>query len=351
MIAPRLLALATLPLVVTLAATGCDVVRWRQGRLESAWDRMGLLPGEARIGGATVGYREGGDGPPVLLLHGFGATSIWQWERQARSLLRAGRRVVVPDLLWFGASTGGEGEYGLDDQARAVLGLADHLGIARFDVVGMSYGGFVAWTLAAAHPERVGRLVMATSPGPAFRPEDLDALRERLGVGEPGEVFVPEDPARVQDLVDLATTRPPRLPGFARRQVLRAFYTSGREHKLRLLAALHAAVGAPGAAAPRGCRCCCSGAGMTPYSPWRWPRGCASSSAAPPASTSSAAATPQTSTTPGSSTGPWWSSWTRSEDRRGPASIPRPRPPTPPAASPPAPGNAAPGRRRRGRGR
>ncbi len=104
------------------------------------------------------------NGPPVLLLHGFGS-SLHTWDQWA-VLLEAERRVIRLDLPGFGL-TGADptGDYS-DLRAVALLeGLLDRLGVAQADVVGSSMGGRIAWRFAAERPARVRRLVLMAPDG------------------------------------------------------------------------------------------------------------------------------------------------------------------------------------------
>ncbi len=104
------------------------------------------------------------NGPPVLLLHGFGS-SLHTWDQWA-VLLEADRRVIRLDLPGFGL-TGADptGDYS-DLRAVALLeGLLDRLGVAQADVVGSSMGGRIAWRFAAERPARVRRLVLMAPDG------------------------------------------------------------------------------------------------------------------------------------------------------------------------------------------
>jgi pimeloyl-ACP methyl ester carboxylesterase len=104
------------------------------------------------------------NGPPVLLLHGFGS-SLHTWDQWA-ALLEADRRVIRLDLPGFGL-TGADptGDYS-DLRAVALLeGLLDRLGVAQADVVGSSMGGRIAWRFAAERPARVRRLVLMAPDG------------------------------------------------------------------------------------------------------------------------------------------------------------------------------------------
>jgi 2-hydroxymuconate-semialdehyde hydrolase len=134
----------------------------------------------AEIGGVSVHYLEAGerDAPAVLLLHGF-AASNFVWHDALVPLAGAGFRVVAPDLVGFGFSgKPRDGEYTIEAQARAVVGLMDALGIGGASVVGSSYGGAVAAVCALDHPARVRRLVLV---GAVSNNEVRQRLVARLG--------------------------------------------------------------------------------------------------------------------------------------------------------------------------
>ena len=102
--------------------------------------------------------------PTVILLHGFGA-SLQTWDAWA-AILQAHMRVIRFDLPGFGL-TGADptGDY-TDARTVAVLGaVMDRLGIGRASLIGNSLGGKIAWNFAAAHPDRVDRLVLISPDG------------------------------------------------------------------------------------------------------------------------------------------------------------------------------------------
>jgi pimeloyl-ACP methyl ester carboxylesterase len=109
----------------------------------------------------------GGDGPcPTVLVHGgVGFTIEW-----AEIAARLGGPVVIPDRPGFGLSDPRD-YHRVDfraDAAHWLLELADGLGAEQIDLVAGSMGGFFAIAFAAAHPERVRRLILAGSPGGLF---------------------------------------------------------------------------------------------------------------------------------------------------------------------------------------
>ena len=228
------LLVATL-LAITLA--GCHFVRMRKERIETAFRAHGLSPAELAVADAQVHVWTGGEGPVVLLLHGFGASAIWQWIEQLPALA-ASYRLIVPDLLWFGGSSSELRDFSVDHQVRVVVALLDHLKAERAHVVGISYGGLVAYELACAHPERVDRLVLVDSPGRAYGASDHAALLERFGVADFGDVLVPKDADGVQTLLELGYYDPPWTTAGIREQTLEVLYADYREEKVALAAAL-----------------------------------------------------------------------------------------------------------------
>jgi pimeloyl-ACP methyl ester carboxylesterase len=114
------------------------------------------------IAGVRIHYQEAGDekAPPVILIHGFISSNL-VWSDVLLPLAGAGFRVIAPDLPGYGYSDKpANGRYTIDSQAYAVVGLMDRLGINKATIVGASYGGAVAATLALDYPERVARLVL-----------------------------------------------------------------------------------------------------------------------------------------------------------------------------------------------
>lgn len=135
------------------------------------------------LDGVTVHYKDEGRGPAVLLVHGsLGDLSDWDaWV----ALLRERYRVIRLDLPSFGLSGGvPNGNYSIDRYLTLVDSLTDHVGEARFAIVGTSYGGLVAFRYASTRIERVAALILMNSAGIELggrrgrgdRPRDPDAV-------------------------------------------------------------------------------------------------------------------------------------------------------------------------------
>jgi pimeloyl-ACP methyl ester carboxylesterase len=128
-------------------------------------------PRHARLQGAGVGLHAtiAGDGPPVLLLHGF--PEHWRsWRGLMGPLADAGFRAIAPDLRGYNESDRplARDAYRMEALVADVAALARGSGAARVRVVGHDWGGVIAWVFAAVHPELVERLAILNAPHPVL---------------------------------------------------------------------------------------------------------------------------------------------------------------------------------------
>jgi pimeloyl-ACP methyl ester carboxylesterase len=118
--------------------------------------------GRASINGIDYAYEIRGKGEPLLLLHG-GLMSFDMFD-PVMPLFSKGRQVIVVDLQGHGRTTLGSRPIGCEAIADDLDTLLQQLGRAHVDVLGYSFGGCVALRLAIQHPDRVRRLVLASTP-------------------------------------------------------------------------------------------------------------------------------------------------------------------------------------------
>ena len=122
-------------------------------------DSTGPAETWAKIGELDVRFLDwGGDGPPVLALHGLASSA--NWYDIVAPLLREHFRIVVPDQRGHGQTTNAPAGYDWRTLSDDLAGLLDELELPTVSVVGHSWGGNVAINFAANYPERVERLVM-----------------------------------------------------------------------------------------------------------------------------------------------------------------------------------------------
>ena len=114
------------------------------------------------IDGATVHFQEFGDAtdPTIILIHGYTA-STFAWHQAAPRLADENFHVIAVDLIGFGFSDKPASfEYSIASQARVIERFMNRMGIGKATIVGSSYGGAVASTVALDYPERVEKLVL-----------------------------------------------------------------------------------------------------------------------------------------------------------------------------------------------
>ena len=131
--------------------------------------------------GTRFHIAESGDGPLVLLLHGF-PEFWWTWRSQLAALARAGFRAVAADLRGYGASDKPPRGYDLVTAASDAAGLVRALGEANAVVVGHDWGGLIAWTMGTYYPKVVRRLAVVSAPHPLRMSSAV--LTDPLGQGK-----------------------------------------------------------------------------------------------------------------------------------------------------------------------
>jgi pimeloyl-ACP methyl ester carboxylesterase len=108
---------------------------------------------------------EAGEGPLVLLLHGF-PEFWWSWRHQLTALANAGFHAVAVDLRGYGASDKPPRGYDSLTLAADVAGLIRALGERHAAIIGHDWGAHLAWTLGAVSPEHVRQIVAVSVPHP-----------------------------------------------------------------------------------------------------------------------------------------------------------------------------------------
>ncbi len=165
----------------------------------------------AQVNGVDLAYEIAGTGESLLLIQGLGAGK-GAWFRQVPAF-KARYRVITFDNRGVGETRAGDQPYSVRTMADDAVALLDLLGIASAHVLGLSLGGFVAQELAISHPERVRKLILASTA--AIGPEPMSStsgVERALGV-KPGAVALHAegfDPRRVMPaLIDLSFNKGP----------------------------------------------------------------------------------------------------------------------------------------------
>lgn len=153
---------------------------------ESKPELHGFEQRENTEAGARIRYFVGGDGPPLLLVHGLGGmASNW---RLVAPALAAERRVIVPELPGHGGSGRLRGTSSLDPFADELLAVAEAESAVPAPWVGHSLGGLVALRAAVRRPEAVTGVVLAAAAGISSSSRIGEATVTLMGLLRPGRL-------------------------------------------------------------------------------------------------------------------------------------------------------------------
>lgn len=168
---------------------------------------------------SSVYFYKGGTGSKkVLLVHGFGVGGATTWF-DAMLGLNNDVELLVPDLMWFGESSG-EYEPTLTNQAKVIRELCDYLGYKPDVIAGISYGGFVALEMLNQDPSLNSELVIVNSPGVTFGKADVELMCKRAGAESADKLFVPDEVSKYKNLLNFVTSGGiPDVPEFILNQL------------------------------------------------------------------------------------------------------------------------------------
>ncbi|KAL2468104.1 alpha/beta-hydrolase superfamily protein [Forsythia ovata] len=182
--------------------------------LRSGFTRLGLRSTVTDLGDGTVMHCwvpkvRKPTRPDLVLIHGFGANALWQWYDTVR-VLAPHFNVYVPDLVFFGESFTTRPERTELFQAQCVKRVMDANSVGKMIVVGLSYGGFVAHSMAAQFKECVEKVVIMCA-GVCLEETDLKMrLFPVTDVEEACNILLPQTAEKMKELVAYTFVKPPK---------------------------------------------------------------------------------------------------------------------------------------------
>jgi pimeloyl-ACP methyl ester carboxylesterase len=177
------------------------------------------------------------DKPVMVLVHGFGATTKYQWDKQVK-MLSENYRLVLPNLYHFGKTRPGSEKYSVADQVDLVHNLIMHLEIEDYSLMGVSYGGLISMELANEFKNEVKQLIVFDAPIKYMDSNDINVVKNHFDVPSIEELFVPEDPEGLKKLMFLATGKKSRLPKWMYNEFHKEAYLSNLENMRGLITSL-----------------------------------------------------------------------------------------------------------------
>jgi len=168
------------------------------------------------LDGQKLHYIEGGNGDPVVLVHGLGGAAQVDWAELIPHLVRDGHHVYAMDLFGFGESAKPQDRsYSITEQAKLVEAFLDAKHLDRVALAGDSMGGWIAATVALDQPQRIGRLILFDSAGLFFHLSFDPTL------------FTPQTTGQVDGLMAILMPHTPVIPDFVKQDLIRKVKQDG----------------------------------------------------------------------------------------------------------------------------
>lgn len=220
---------------ILLLFNSCDTYKIASKHIDAKMANADLRYYELKTSDYTFTYWDNNNKKPVLiLLHGFGATTEFQWYKQVKKLSKD-FRIVMPNLLYFGSSDATQKGYTIADQVQFVNRLTDTLNIRYFSVCGISYGALVAAEYVDMYPDKVNKLIITDGPVKFFSDRDADEIYKNFDVVNISDLLLPDNPKEFKKLLDIAYYKPPYVPDFVLNNLYTNLYSYDKNNQTQLL--------------------------------------------------------------------------------------------------------------------
>ncbi|KAA8528283.1 hypothetical protein F0562_035638 [Nyssa sinensis] len=176
--------------------------------------------------------------PDLVLIHGLGANAMWQWGEIIRFLVPH-FNLYVPDLVFFGDSFTTRPDRSESFQAQCVMRVMESNSVKKMSVVGLSYGGFVAYSMAVQFREAIERVVICCA-GVCLEEKDLaEGLFRVTVVEEAINILLPQTAEQMRMLMRYTFVNPPKLlPSCLLKDFIDVMCTEYVEEKKELIRAI-----------------------------------------------------------------------------------------------------------------
>ncbi|WP_427982568.1 alpha/beta fold hydrolase [Agarivorans sp.] len=225
-------------LLMLLSLSGCSALSVKERLDQRKLQQAHFTQTELKLSeGGQLRYWVGGQGDPLVMLHGFGGTATTTWLAMMLELSQH-YRVIAPDLAWFGDSYS-DGPANITTQRLAVEQLLAQLRVKHYHLVGISYGGLVSYDMMLKS-SGVNKLVLLSSPGTFISDQQLQQLSQRFEREQPADIFVPEDRKQMRHLLSRVFSHFPPLPHAIDEQIYQRYFAPWQAQKRQLITSLPA---------------------------------------------------------------------------------------------------------------
>ncbi len=239
----RKLSNVLIAILLIFSFISCNIYKIAEKHISKKMDSASLKCFKGVIANDSIEYwdNESMDKPVLLLIHGFGASTKYQWFKQLE-YLSLNYRVIMPNLLYFGNTRPGNPGYEISDQVALVNNLMNYLGINKYTVCGVSYGGLITMELAIQNQKNIDKVIVFDAPVKYIQTSDIIAVKNTFEVESVEELFAPSGPKGLKKLMYLATLKKSIVPDSWLTEFYEDLYGKNLEDKRRLITTLLASV-------------------------------------------------------------------------------------------------------------
>lgn len=135
-----------------------------------------LKENKININGIDLYYKTAGEGEPLLILHGWGASSV-SWVRLIDEIAGKGFKLIIPDLPGFGKTEAPKDIWGITEYANLISSFIKELNLSNFSLLGHSFGGGIALKITTENGTKPFRLILCDA---AIVREERLSLRQKV---------------------------------------------------------------------------------------------------------------------------------------------------------------------------
>ncbi len=169
---------------------------------------LALPEGHGPGGGLNLSVHDAGEGPAIVLCHGFPELA-YSWRHQFQPLVNAGFRVIAPDQRGYGGSDRPAPieSYDIHHLTGDLVAMLDALEIEKAVFCGHDWGGFVVWAMPHLHPDRTAGVIGVNTPYTARGPAAPTSMMRMLVQGEDERMYILwfQEPGVAEGVLDTRT--------------------------------------------------------------------------------------------------------------------------------------------------